>query len=161
MLGDGGKLFLLAGGTISIFGYVAGDMLGTPRALLALARDGVLPRSLAKVHPRYRTPWVAVLALGAVALVLALSGSFVQLALLSALARLATYAGTAAAVPVLRRKLPRTDHTVVLPGGAAIPVGALLLCLVFLASTTPQNLIAGGAGLVSGGVIFLFRRRAA
>ena len=54
LLGNAGRLFLLAGGTVSIFGYIAGDMLGTPRALLALARNGVLPQRIASVHPRYR-----------------------------------------------------------------------------------------------------------
>lgn len=150
---------MTAGAVVSIGGTLGGTLLAGPRYLYALAVDGFGPRALAAIHPRYRTPAVAVIVNGAVALLLALSGSFVQLALLSTLARLATYVGTAAAVPVLRRKFPRTAHTIVLPGGPAIPIGALLLCLVFLASTTPRNLIAGVIGLASGAVIFLFRRR--
>ena len=81
--------------------------------------------------------------------------------MLSIVARLATYIGTAAAVPVLRRKFPRTDETIVLPGGPVIPVLALLLCLAFLASATMGNLVAGLIGLSAGVVIYYSRRRQA
>jgi APA family basic amino acid/polyamine antiporter len=150
---------MTAGAVVSIGGNIGSTLLAGPRYLYALAVDGFGPRALARVHPRYRTPAVAVVFHGAVALALALSGSFVQLAMLSIIARLATYMGTAAAVPMLRRKFPRTPHTLVLPGGPAIPVAALLLCLVFLASTTSRNLMAGGIALIVGVAIYLFRRR--
>jgi amino acid transporter len=89
---------------------------------------------------------------------LALSGSFVQLAMLSVIARLATYIGTAAAVPILRKKLPAGEQAVVLPGGPTIPILALLLCLAFLASATVQNLLAGLAALAVGVVVYFLRR---
>ena len=91
---------------------------------------------------------------------LALSGSFVQLALLSVVARLATYIGTAAAVPVLRRKFPAKEQTIVLPGGATIPALALLVCVAFLASSTAANLVAGLIALVLGAAVYAFRRKA-
>jgi len=150
---------MTVGAVASIGGNLGNTLLTAPRYLFAMASDGFGPRALAAVHPRFRTPWVAVIVLGVVATALALTGSFVQLALLSTIARLATYVGTAAAVPVLRRKYPRTPQTLVLPGGPAIPIGALLLCLVFLASTTRGNLIAGALGLTSGAVIYLVGRR--
>jgi amino acid transporter len=159
VVGSWAGTVMTVGAVASIGGNLGNTLLTAPRYLFALASDGFGPRALAAVHPRFRTPWVAVIVLGVVAVVLALTGSFVQLALLSTVARLATYVGTAAAVPVLRRKYPRTAHTIVLPGGPAIPIGALLLCLVFLASTTRGNLIAGALGLASGAVLFLVGRR--
>jgi amino acid transporter len=90
---------------------------------------------------------------------LALSGSFVQLALLSIVARLATYIGTAAAVPVLRRKFATSERTIVLPGGATIPTLALLVCGAFLASSTAENLVAGLIALVLGAVVYALRRK--
>ena len=92
--------------------------------------------------------------------VLALSGSFVQLALLSVVARCATYIGTVAAVPVLRRKLPAREQTIVLPGGATIPALALVVCVAFLASSTATHLIAGLVALVVGAALYALRRRA-
>src|SRR5207245_6422762 len=81
-----------------------------------------------------------------------------RLAMLSAIARLATYIGTAAAVPILRRKMPATPRTIRLPGGAAIPAAALAICLLFLSAATAKNWIAGGIALAVGTVIYLLRR---
>src|SRR5207244_7149349 len=46
VLGGAGRLLVLAGATISMFGYMSGDMLGSPRAFFALGRDGILPAAL-------------------------------------------------------------------------------------------------------------------
>lgn len=159
LMGAWAGYLMTIGAAISIEGNVGNTMLLGPRYLYALAVQGFGPRYLAGVHPRYRTPAAAIVTQGVVALALALSGSFVQLAMISIIARLATYIGTAAAVPVLRRKFPRTEETIVLPGGPLIPIAALLLCLVFLASTTKWNLIAGAIGLTVGVVIYFFRRK--
>jgi amino acid transporter len=158
-LGGWAGLLMTVGAVVSIEGNVSNTMLAGPRYLYALAVDGFGPRALAQVHPRWRTPYIAIVTQGAVALALAISGSFVQLALLSIIARLATYIGTAAAVPFLRRKFPRTEETIVLPGGPVIPLAALLLCLVFLASTTRMNLLWGGIWLAVGILIYALRRR--
>jgi amino acid transporter len=85
---------------------------------------------------------------------LALTGTFAELAALSVVARMATYIGTAAAVPVLRRKLPATSRTVRLPGGPAIPAAALVVCLVFLSAATTEHLIAGALALAVGVLIY-------
>jgi amino acid transporter len=158
LVGAWAGMMMTIGAAVSIEGNVGNTMLAGPRYLYALAVAGFGPRSLARVHPRYRTPAWAIVTQAVLALVLALSGSFVQLAMLSIIARLATYIGTAAAVPVLRRKFPRREDTIVLPGGPTIPILALLLCLAFLASATVWNLVAGVIGLVIGVVIYFTRR---
>ena len=56
VFGDWGARMLLVGTVISIFACISGDMLNTPRLVFASARDGLMPRALAKVHPRYKTP---------------------------------------------------------------------------------------------------------
>lgn len=157
-MGPAGALLMTLGAMISIGGNVGNTILVGPRYLYALAADGYGPRALARVHPTYRTPAAAIVTLAAVALVLALTGSFVQLALLSIIARLTTYIGTAAAVPILRRKFGERPNAVRLPGGATIPVLALLLSLAFLASAEWRNLVAGLVALVIGAVIYRFRR---
>jgi len=156
-LGGWGGWLMTAGAILSIFGNIGGTVLVGPRYLFALARDGFGPRVLARVHPRFRTPAAAILAQSALSLVLALSGSFVQLALLSVIARLATYIGTAAAVPVLRRRFGRRPEAFRLPGGPAIPLAALLVALALVASTTWKNLAAGGVALLVGAVLYRWK----
>jgi APA family basic amino acid/polyamine antiporter len=153
-------LIMTLGAAVSIGGNAGNTMLVGPRYLYALAKNGFGPRILARVHARYQTPAWAIATQGVIVWVLALSGSFVQLAMLSIIARLATYIGTAAAVPVLRRKFAAAEHTIVLPGGATIPALALVVCLAFLASATVQNLIAGLIALAVGIAIYFSRRKA-
>ncbi|HSP10909.1 MAG TPA: APC family permease [Salegentibacter sp.] len=157
--GAGMALLMTIGAMVSIFGNVGNTTLIGPRYLYALAKDGYGFKALAKVHPRYRTPAVAILVQSGIALALALSGSFVGLAMLSIIARLATYVGTAAALPILRKRYPNNPNAIRLPGGYTIPVIALLICLVFLISTTVENLIAGALALLVGGVIYFFRSK--
>ncbi|HTO77332.1 MAG TPA: amino acid transporter, partial [Thermoanaerobaculia bacterium] len=109
--------------------------------------------------PKYHTPYVAILTQSGLAAALMLTGTAEQLAELSVIARLASYIGTAAAVPILRRKMPATERTVRLPGGPVIPLAALAICLMFVFSATAKNLIAGAIALAAGAAIFLSRRR--
>ena len=157
--GVGAGILVTLGGVISIGGNAANTTIVGPRYLYALAKDGFGPSVLARVHPRYQTPAWAIVTQEVLVWALALSGSFVQLAMLSVIARLATYIGTAAAVPVLRRKFPPSDDTITLPGGATIPVLALLVCLAFLASATWENLVAGLVALGAGVAIYFLRRQ--
>jgi len=158
-LGGGAALVMTVGAIISILGNISNTILVGPRYLFALAIDGFGPRALARVHPRFQTPAVAIITQSTLSLVLALSGSFVQLAMLSVIARLATYMGTAAAVPFLRRRFPQQPDQPPgfrLPGGPAIPIAALVLSLAFLASATWQNLVAGAIALLIGVAIYRF-----
>lgn len=155
--GPSGAWLLTLGAILSITGIAGNTMLTGPRYLFALASDGYGPRALARVHPRYRTPAVAVVLQAIIALALAMSGSFVQLASLSVVARVATYIGTAAAVPILRRRLH--DHAAVcLPLGPAIPIAALLVATALVGSATKASLLAVAVALAAGGVIYVARR---
>lgn len=164
-LGPWGGWLLTVGAILSILGTNGNTVLAGPRYLFALARDGFGPapvaRALARVHPRFRTPSNAILFQTAVALPLALSGTFVGLAALSVVARLATYLGTAAAVPVLRRKLGSPAGAFRVPGGPVIPVAACALALALAASATAESLIAAGAALAVGLVLYAVRARKA
>jgi amino acid transporter len=158
-LGSWAGLLMTFGGAVSILGTNSNTVLSGPRYLYALAADGFGPRALSYLHPRFRTPVVAILLQTAIALPLALTGSFVELAALSVVARLATYLGTAAAVPVLRRKFRDAPGAVRIPGGPIIPIAAALLCIILAASATPRNLIAGAIAIVVGFILWALRRR--
>jgi amino acid transporter len=91
------RLLMLGGTALSMFGFISSDLLCSPRILLALARDGLLPRPLGQVDARTHTPNVAILCYATIAIALALSGSFVELAVLSTLACAVLYIGGCAA----------------------------------------------------------------
>ncbi|MGE5276840.1 MAG: APC family permease [Acidobacteriota bacterium] len=160
MMGPLGGFLLTLGAALSVLGTNNNTILSGPRYLYALAEAGAMPSVFAKVHPKYRTPHVAILTQSGIAAALMLTGTAEQLAELSVIARLASYIGTAASVPVLRRKMPATPRTVRLPGGPLIPLAALAICLMFLFSATSKNLIAGAIALAAGAAIFISRRRA-
>ena len=155
--GHAGAWLLTLGAVLSIAGIAGNTMLTGPRYLFALASDGYGPRRLARVHPRYRTPAVAIVVQAVIALALAMSGSFVELASLSVIARVATYIGTAAAVPILRRRL--SDRAAMrLPLGPTIPIAALLVATALLASATAASLLGVAGAMIAGGIIYGFRR---
>lgn len=158
--GAGAALLLTVGAAVSILGTNHNTMMLGPRYLYALSADGFGPRALSRIHPRYRTPAVAIITQGVVALALAFSGSFVQLALLSVVARLCTYIGTASAVLVLQKRHADRPDALRLPGGKAIPIAALILSLALLASASLANLIAAVLALLVGAVIYRFWARA-
>ncbi|MBB4129187.1 amino acid transporter [Xanthomonas translucens] len=162
--GFGGEtlaLILTVGATVSILGTTSNTVMLGPRFLFALAQDGYGPAFLARVHPRFRTPAAAILLQGVLSLALALSGSFVQLALLSMVTRLFAYIGTAAAVLVLARRYRDRPGALRLPGGPLIPLAALLLALALLLSASWQNLAAAGVALLVGALFYRFPRKVA
>jgi amino acid transporter len=61
-LGHWGLVLVLVATVLSIFGSLSGDMLVSPRMLYALGRDGHLPAAFGRVHERFRTPHVAIVA---------------------------------------------------------------------------------------------------
>lgn len=156
--GEALALLLTVGAALSILGTSNATLLLGPRFLHKLAVDGYGPGALAHVHPRWRTPDVAIGVQCIVALALALSGSFVQLALLSMVTRLLSYIATSASVLVLRRRHGDPPGAVRLPGGPLIPLAALALSLVLLLSARPAHLAAAALAVLVGSVIYRTRR---
>jgi amino acid transporter len=105
------RTVMLAGAAVSMFGWISSDILGSPRMLFAFARDGLLFRPLGLVHPRTRAPYVAVIVYAAVALALALTGTFAELAVLAAMGTATLYAAACAAAWVLARRGVATAGT--------------------------------------------------
>ncbi len=105
---------LLAGATLSMFGWMGSDILAMPRLMFAVARDGLLPAWLGRVHPRTHAPYAAIVTYAALGIILALTGTFTELVSLAALASAGLYVlGCAAAWLLARRGLR----------GAAEPLG--------------------------------------
>lgn len=137
-LGTPGRLLLLVGASISMFGYVSGMTLAVPRALFRFAEDGLLPRVVGSVHATYRTPHVAIIIQTTLVCALAVFNSFEQLAVISNLAALLLYAGCAAATFMLRQRGIRQEGAVpfAVPGGPLVPIITIGLIAWLLTSIT-------------------------
>ncbi|HYB63836.1 MAG TPA: amino acid permease [Steroidobacteraceae bacterium] len=131
MMGQGGAALVSVGAMISVYGYLSANLLGAPRAMFALAERGDFPARFAAIHPRFRTPYFAILVYAVLLWAFALLGSFTWNVTLSAVARLFYYGAVCAAVPVLRVKQPGAA-AFRLPGGAIIPALGVLICLALL-----------------------------
>lgn len=127
VIGSGGAALTAVGALFSIYGYLSGNILTTPRITFALAERGDFPSVFALVHPRFRTPYFSILVFALLVWLLALFGSFAGNATLSAGSRLFYYGVVCAAVPVLRKKMP--DRPLFqLPGGTLIGIVGVLIC---------------------------------
>ena len=126
-MGRAGAAVIAAGALFSVYGYLSGNILATPRITFALAERGDFPAFFAAVHPRFRTPYVSIFIFALLVWLLALFGSFAGNATLSAGSRLFYYGAVCAALPVLRRK-QKTPVAFHLPAGTLMAMLGVLIC---------------------------------
>jgi basic amino acid/polyamine antiporter, APA family len=159
-VGQWGFILLLLGATVSRLGYVSGMTLAVPRALWKFAEDGLLPKAVAKIHPTFRTPHVAIVVQTAAVCTLAVFNSFEALAVLSNLAALVLYAACAAAAWELRRRNIRQDGASPfrVPGGPVIPIITILLITWLLTSITRAEWTVLGITLGVASILFVLSR---
>jgi basic amino acid/polyamine antiporter, APA family len=161
-LGAGGAALMTLGAVFSTTGNNMGQALSGPRNMFALAEQGDLPRLFGKVHPNFRTPVNAILITSGVSLVLALSGRYAELALVSAVSRLLVYVATCASALRLRAPAFRgrvNSPTFVVPLGPVIPTIAIVMALAMLAGARREQLIAGAIALAVGAMLYLIAVR--
>jgi basic amino acid/polyamine antiporter, APA family len=175
-MGAAGAMMISAGSAVSMAGNNMGQILNGSRTVFALAEHGDLPRWFAYVHPIYRTPSNAILFTAVVALTLALSGSFVTLAAVSAIARLVMYLAVCLSTLVLRKRdreiaaqigAHMTDPSrdagpaqFTVPFGPVIPILAMVVASGILAGATRPQLISGVAALAAGAVLYYLAPKA-
>jgi len=130
-IGGKGAAFIALGALLSVYGYLSGNILATPRITFALGERGDFPALFARLHPHFRTPYVSILAFAFLVWLLALFGSFAGNATLSAGSRLFYYGVTCAALPALRKK-NREQALIPMPAGNILGVLGALLCAALL-----------------------------
>lgn len=160
MMGPAGALLLTIGVVVSVGGNVAGTMISAPRLTYALARDGNFPAWFGRVHSDYRTPANSIVFFTGLTLLLAVFGSFIWLAAMSALVRVLIYMACIGAMPRLRVRTADDSSTGWrLPGGWLIPAIAFAACGLLLIQISLQSVLATGLVLTAGSVIYWLVRR--
>ena len=156
-LGNIGRTILIAGATISAFGFVTSDILSSPRMIFAFGRDGALPSFFAHVHPRYRSPDVAIITYAVIAFILSISGTFERLAVLSNVAVLLMYLLCCAACWFLVQRDIRSDgQPFNIPGVKIVPVLAIAVIIWILGQSAVSGSSVGSdtrSGLLLAGEV--------
>lgn len=170
MLGAGGAVVISIAALISVYGWVASNMLNVPRLTMAMAERGDLPAFFGRIHPTFRTPVTSILIFAGISWALALQAGLLQNLSLSAVSRLLLYGGVCAALPLFRaREVKGTNPPEVGPaqfrirGGvifAAIGVGIALLLSTRM-NTRELVSMAGLVTLATGHWLYLRTRRPA
>ena len=161
LAGPLGAVAITIAAIFSIAGNCSQSMLQGPRLVFSLAEHGMLPRVFARINPRYSTPDFAIVATGILGLGLALTGTFVQLAVASSLARLVAYILCIGSLPAVRRKASAETHRDAyrLKGGYAIPIAGLGICSWLMLHTTRANWTAVGLLLSLGIGLYILEMR--
>lgn len=125
-----------------------------PRYLFTMARDGAMPRVFAKVHPRFRTPYVAIIALGALSILLVATSTLDFIASLSLFADLFYYIIGIAAALGLRRRMPDLTRPFRVPGVAVgVPV-SIVIYAIMMSQLGTEPLVVGAIWCVIGLAVF-------
>ena len=144
LAGPVGAIGITLAAVFSIGGNLAGSMLAAPRLIFSMAENRMLPAWFGHVHSRYATPDRSILVMAGMALILALTGSFVKLAIASSVVRLLGYVICIASLPTARRNADAETRAQAfrLKGGYLVPGIALLICLWLLAQSKQESWIA-------------------
>lgn len=158
LIGPAGAVLLSAAALASVAGNVTGSLTSTPRVTYALAKDGLLPGWFGRINTRYATPANSVLFMGLLGFALAVSGSFVWLAIVSTLARMFVYGASIAALPAARRRAGLGTGV-----GTFLMIGAGLAVCLWAATQSQWASWAMLLGLAAVGLLLFFvaRRQAA
>lgn len=149
-----GVLTLLSAG-----GYLAADMLSSPRIAFALARAGQLPQVVGRIHPRLGTPAVAIGLYSTLVVLVALSGTFQQIAVLAVSGTLVTYLICCLGVLRLRALGVEGDGSpFVAPGGWVAPVAAAAMIVWLFTTLATRELVATLAFVVVVGAAYAARQ---
>ncbi len=153
-LGPAGALLLGITAIISVLANQLSAVTSISRITSSFADQGLLPRWFGRISPRFATPSNSILAVGGLGLALALSGTFVTLAVISTVSRLFAYLACIAAIP-------RLDY---LAGklrwgrGVLLPVAAGAVCLWAAAQSKADEWQAFAAFILAGSLLYLLAR---
>lgn len=160
-VGLGWAQFLISLGAITgITSVLLVLMLSQPRVFLAMARDGLLPKSFfGAIHEKYRTPWKSTILTG---IFVAVLGAFLPLRLLAELVNIGTlfaFVVVCAAVLIMRKTNPHAERPFRVPLSPFVPIAGILTCLLLMCSLPAENWIRLVVWLAIGLCIYFFYSR--
>ncbi|MEG3660044.1 APC family permease [Arenibacter palladensis] len=149
VFGPVGFTIITIGAAISMLGNLSSEILSIPRVLFRASKDQVIPISpLSKVHDKFSTPYIAIIAYSISGFLLATFGGFQQMAIISSASILLVYLGvTLAVIKQRRKKLIRTKNEFRIPGGYLVPILSVIIIVWLLSNMERQEVIGFGVSL--------------
>ncbi len=142
LMGRVGWALLIGGAAYSIFVSLSGSIISFPRLLFASAKNELAPRYLARVHPKFATPFLAISTYAAFDYTFAVLGGFQQLAVISSATLLTIYLGVIlAAIKIRYTNNELNKEGFNLPGGLTIHICALITIGWFLSQLAKNEII--------------------
>ncbi|MCJ7560140.1 amino acid permease [Candidatus Bathyarchaeota archaeon] len=146
------------GALIATVSVLLTNLIGLSRVAFAMARNGQLPKSIAKVSSRFGTPYISVLAMGALLTVLAFALDLKQTVAITSFAILSTHLIVNLSAIRLRKKMPSSTKFRV-PFYPIIPSLGLLSCIVLMFSLPQESWVVAAAVVAVSAVLYLLRRK--
>ncbi len=164
MLGNTGATIVTLAALISVYGWLASNLLTVPRLSMAMADGGDFPALFARVHPVYRTPHLSILFFAAISWALANQAGLLQNLSLAAVSRLFTYGLVCASLPVLRRRdrLGASDLSPALfraPWGNALAVFSVLVSITLASRMNLREAVSLAITVALATMYWFFGRR--
>lgn len=160
IFGPWGTWLLLATTLVSIAGYQSADILGSPRVFAALAERNQLPRMVGTVHPRFKTPAVAICVYAFMCAAIAWTGTFRQLVIVTTSGTLVLYAICCLGLLRLRaRNIATGGPPFRVPGGALVPLAATAIILWLLSTLSWSELSAAMSLVIVSGTFYALQER--
>ena len=131
-------------------------LLGQPRIFFSMARDGLLPRSFAKVHPRYRTPYVTTVVTGAAVGITSMFTSIDEMVDLTNIGTLFAFILVCTGILILRKRDPERPRAFRTPFVPLVPILGILSCLYLMLGLPWITWVRFGIWLIVGMVLYFF-----
>lgn len=155
VLGSYGLLFVLIAGLLATISALNATVLAAARQTYAMGRDGYLPGKIFRLHPKFKTPYTAIAAVGVIILFFTFSGEVELVAHLANFCYLFALILVNLSVIVLRKKEPRLKRPFKLPWHPVIPLLAIACNVLILAFMRPQTYLLGAGWLGLGSLVYL------
>ena len=155
VLGSYGLIFVLIAGLLSTTSALNATVLTASRETYAMGRDGYLPGRIFRLHPRFKTPYTAIAAVGVIILFFTLSGEVELVAHLANFCFLFALILVNLSVIMLRKKAPRLKRPFKLPWHPVIPLLAIACNVLILAFMSPRTYLMGAGWLALGSLVYL------
>lgn len=141
--GKVGATLITLGATISIFGAANGSMLSMPRVSYAMADNDMMFPVFAKLHPKYKTPYITIIIYGVIAIFFVWTGSFMTLLMMSTFVGCLSEVAVCLSLFILRKKQPNMERPFKMWGYPITAILATLITFVLVCCVSPEQILSG------------------